>query len=1013
MTSIVALKARQGELIAEITALRSKITSNREQLTRAKSTLQFAKTPEQTTAIRGVIRGLESQIAEDSANELKLTNELGDISQQIAAAQLKQGNVDSAGQVVANDDNNKVVSPAETPVSDANKLPSNASKFKENTDSGTNPPQIKEAPSIQSVPSSLPEPGPINRNQTPQPTAPGSPGPASPSENPNPVRARLEEIFKATGETPNIDPLDNILDLYSSYTYNISIYIIDEEDLLKFTGSKKKQLPQSQLLISSGGRPINNPDLNEMETMANVDTVDGRSQSFPLDFYIEDVRLQHQVPGKANGLAHATFQLQFKIFEPNGVTFLNNLLAATEKYLIKKGKQLTQNYAAQPYLMTIKFYGYDESGNLLTAGKRKNVSDGSDSTAIIEKYIPFMFSEIKFKISKNIVEYQCAGVGLMPNLAAQAIHCTVNSAIQLNGVTVKDVLSGNEVLPVAVDDREYQSPAATANANLMSPAVAAAQAASNTAPPKANAAKVPKTVNGLTAYLNREQEDLVKRGTFEHPNIYEIVFTDSIISDAKIKPPGQTDLAKTPMNQSNVPNQVLNPKAQSIEMNNKGVAAHAGQSILQLIEFTIRNSTYIYEQQNEIIDPKTQKPIEKTPPGNVMGWYRIGTQAIPLEYDHKRKDYAYKITYQVSPYRISSTLSDYFPSSKYMGVHKRYQYLFSGKNTSIIDFNQDFNYLYYLVVSKKTGAETETITGNYRKTLPDAKRAYQPNSNQPNMGSDGNTNEGAANAADYLYSPADQSKIKLQVVGDPAWIWQGEVWQGVAKQDMNYDPFLPDGTINFDAGETWFEILFNKPVDYNLNTGLMDPTTNNYRPTNSNSSYPEQTFIYKPISITSTFSKGAFTQELVGTIVIWQLPIEDLNKSKDETQKPAKQPTKLKAFPADVSDVRRIDNAIASGVYGKRYLLTPARIKATAPSIPAPGIEQIRSSPEYKEATAAGVTPMSAEQFAKNAFARNEGGSPVTSGGQPIATSQTDPAPPINSNNNPNSGAPQTMARDS
>jgi len=33
--------------------------------------------------------------------------------------------------------------------------------------------------------------------------------------------------------------------------------------------------------------------------------------------------------------------------------------------------------------------------------------------------------------------------------------------------------------------------------------------------------------------------------------------------------------------------------------------------------------------------------------------------------------------------------------------------------------------------------------------------------------------------------------------------------------------FLPDGTINYERQEALFEVGFNKPEDYDLDTGLM------------------------------------------------------------------------------------------------------------------------------------------------------------------------------------------------
>ena len=147
------------------------------------------------------------------------------------------------------------------------------------------------------------------------------------------------------------------------------------------------------------------------------------------------------------------------------------------------------------------------------------------------------------------------------------------------------------------------------------------------------------------------------------------------------------------------------------------------------------------------------------------------------------------------------------------------------------------------------------------------KRAFAPNSPQSNKGIEGDFNEPAANAADYLYSPADQSRVRLTILGDPAWIQQGELWSGIrttnnnnaSKSDVFFDAFLDDGTINFDAREALFELVFNKPADYNINTGLV----------NVNGAAPQQKYVYKAITVVSNFKQGRFTQDLEGLLLMF------------------------------------------------------------------------------------------------------------------------------------------------
>jgi hypothetical protein len=74
-----------------------------------------------------------------------------------------------------------------------------------------------------------------------------------------------------------------------------------------------------------------------------------------------------------------------------------------------------------------------------------------------------------------------------------------------------------------------------------------------------------------------------------------------------------------------------------------------------------------------------------------------------------------------------------------------------------------------------------------------------------------------------LYAYQDPGGTKLKIIGDPAWIQQGSLAGGVTSADLSPQPFLPDGTINFDNSQVLFEIAWQRPEDYDLSTGLANP----------------------------------------------------------------------------------------------------------------------------------------------------------------------------------------------
>ena len=325
------------------------------------------------------------------------------------------------------------------------------------------------------------------------------------------------------------------------------------------------------------------------------------------------------------------------------------------------------------------------------------------------------------------------------------------------------------------------------------------------------------------------------------------------------------------------------PDKQSVLVNQRLKSAIAGTPIVLFIDKVVRNSDWILSQADFVYDENYQSLVPKkgTNTTKSISWFKIGMKAVPKGFDPKRNDNAYKITYTVSPYAINNLKSVYFPNPELQGIHKKYSIFFTGQNTQVIDFSQEFNYLYYEVISGSL-ASNRTETSSSREI---AKKFSQPFSAQSAQGADGRTNEIAANAADYLYSPRDLADIKLTIIGDPAWMQQGEAFAGFDPVDLNFSAFLRDGTINYDAREIIFEVEYNLPVDYNNQTGLQDPGQNNFGANRAGgvAGQPRQSFLYTAYEVTSIFKEGKFIQELRGKLFRTSLPKNDSNKFPDAT----------------------------------------------------------------------------------------------------------------------------------
>lgn len=306
--------------------------------------------------------------------------------------------------------------------------------------------------------------------------------------------------------------------------------------------------------------------------------------------------------------------------------------------------------------------------------------------------------------------------------------------------------------------------------------------------------------------------------------------------------------------------------------------------------------------------------------------------------------------------------SEYFPKSKIRGRHKSYKYWFTGLNTQVLRFEQKFNNLYATTFTNPKILTDARIQNNRESPRREYQAAVAGSSNQ---GAEGQANAVGASAADYLYSKTDIANCELNIVGDPAWLQQGEAATGISSTNYNYNPFNDDGGINFDAQEIIFDLQWNPGVDYDLTgTGLANPNV---------SGEAQAIYTYKTASVVSRFNRGKFEQTIQGVFI-------DLL---DSSSKPEFAAATTSASSTQ-ADVRRIDNATDTVDPGVRTSATnaatlrtalnaasgsePTERETAAANTPTATLtnppqpvnataEQVESTPAYQAALAAGAPP--------------------------------------------------------
>jgi hypothetical protein len=395
----------------------------------------------------------------------------------------------------------------------------------------------------------------------------------------------------------------------------------------------------------------------------------------------------------------------------------------------------------------------------------------------------------------------------------------------------------------------------------------------NTPPPKATDAPTKgnnNIFNGLCEALNLHQKRLEKQYPGYVADEYVIEFASAAIADAKVTKPNLNVYKNTAGKNVNTAADKLDSDTDTVNVNSQIWNITAGTQIAQLIDQIMRSSAYITSQQKGNYDANGKWiPNPKANPNQPVAWYKISVSGQALKYDRVRRDFAYRIKFTVSPYAINQMASQYFNDSRYRGTHKAYNYWFTGLNNQIISYEQDYNQAYYTTLSGNPNA----LAVPPAQGRDQFKQTYMATSEQRTQGQANYVNDPSDSASSFLYSIADFSEVRVKIVGDPSWMQQGEVARGINARAFEYRPFNADGGINYDSQQVTFQISFNRPTDYNLNTGIMN--------VNSGTGAPKETLTFIAKSCKNVFSKGQFTQELVGSLL--PLNTQGKNDSNDRT----------------------------------------------------------------------------------------------------------------------------------
>lgn len=672
----------------------------------------------------------------------------------------------------------------------------------------------------------------------------------------------LEDIAKSNFYVVNnVPPLPNRLHEYPTYIYALSLHLLDEKAYNDLVVSRK--YTPKNVLIASAGR--------YSESFA-------RNKHFNEDFYFGDFNLLTVISPNDYSRNSNVVTLDFTIIEPYGFTLIERIIAAAEDINSK-------NYLMMPYLLQIDFFAIDEEGNL------------AGSIPDLQKRIPIQIYTMDASITERGAEYTIqAGAFNQEAFKSSAVTVPINVE-----VTAKSVADFFQSIEGTVDDKFLQDILASESLQQRMRDDPSISADKNVSPMMYNSKGTKSSISAdsLGTALNAYWKAQVVNKKAEIPDVYRFEFLpdpdsgQDVIGTAMFVMPDKNTPKETPMGKDNISMSMSNVgSSQNIYDVSRAIfSINFGTAIDRVLEYVIRNSTYI---SNQLVIPdgtsqqayQAKKEEMKDKP---LKWFRITSKVRLLGYDNIRKCFAKEYTYCVKPYKMFNIRNDLAPQGIAVNPVKNYNYLFTGKNDDIVSLDIKFNFTYYdqQTSNRSNLIETSPIADSYEEkyyfqnapnyTGGDPPKgvnynsvtslAMKPVSRNTKATSSGNPSDvkqiAAGDLAESLMTNTqeDMVVVNLTILGDPDYIKQDEVYQisgSPIEQSIktNVDSRLLPGksSLVMDDGGVYIQLLFKVPRDIDDSSGFMK-----YDEKQRNSVFSG---LYMVNTVKNQFSQGKFTQEL-------------------------------------------------------------------------------------------------------------------------------------------------------
>lgn len=701
---------------------------------------------------------------------------------------------------------------------------------------------------------------------------------------------RLESSFNPRGSTTEVvlnnqvqtyderGRLKNPLRDYATYNYIVEMGCLSPAEVnAPYSGYRDAGLPS--MIMRSGGGNLG----KRVQTYA-----EGPDHA---EYYIEGLEVEAVIaPNSRTGVANGT-NINFEIIEPYSMgQFLESLqIAAMESQYV--------NYINACFCLKVSF-----------VGQRDN--EGPSSLPIIPKFFPIKMLKVEMNVSGEGCRYACQAIPWNEQ-ANDATLTETQVDTNIRGSTIHQMLEAGETaltrtLNARGEARENRNLDANADRFIIafptSPTglCEAAESINRSATSNAFTQRLDQAVNNTIAMGGASRLYTALKG-YADTNVNEIGRSKIVLNTQEDRNPRMGD----PSEAGEGATITRNTPSMQID-GDEGVAQYPqGSDISTIIEDVLKYSEY------------GNRFATEEPSNGKKKWYKVETYTFvdpnvvqELQSGEQAKVYVYAVV----PYFVDEHLTS-APSKVPNNIQglsalavKEYNYLYTGLNEDILNFDIDFKMNFFQNVAEDFGQLSGANGPGGTMTNP---RVPEPTITRqdPNTGAvadfigrstaSGNRVAGAgervARAGDrfanleplatersvrpsrtsssgfrqslgratkariaevfhdnIINGDADMINVEMEIWGDPYYIPTSGMGNYISSNSTNRPNVNDDGTMNYSNTEVHIVINFRTPIDYNPARGTMD------------FSDKQQMFsgLYRVLSVVNKFSEGKFTQTL-------------------------------------------------------------------------------------------------------------------------------------------------------